>query len=55
MDFRIFHDCAEHFIGVSKNIMLSVFLSFIFDVNMHVCEIIVVGGIHQLQLVTSEH
>lgn len=39
---------------VSGRIMLSVFLSFTSDVNMHVCEIIVVGSTHQLQVLTSE-
>lgn len=55
MDFRSFHACAEYFIDVSKNRMLSVFLSFTSKVNVHVCETIMVGGIYQLQVVISEH
>lgn len=55
MDFRSFHACAEYFICVSKNIMLLVFLIFTSNVNVLVCETTVVGGIHLLQVITSEH
>lgn len=55
MDFRSFHACAEYCICVSKNIMLLVVLIFTSDVSVHECETTLVGGIHQLQVITREH